>query len=156
MTDQPPDETGRHRSVRGGRHARDRDDAEIAPPDFVARRPPREPLNIGSDAADESGLDQPSEPAEPEADRARPNSAIGLAGVGTGVQQGRGNRRPVGQNIARVGLALSIAFGALAAGAGYWQVIEASPLSTAPDNPAVVAAARRATRGDMVDRTGTW
>jgi len=55
-----------------------------------------------------------------------------------------------------VGLALAVAFGALAAGAGYWQVIEAAPLSAAPDNPAVIAAARRAIRGEIVDRAGTW
>ncbi|HEY7589684.1 MAG TPA: penicillin-binding transpeptidase domain-containing protein [Candidatus Limnocylindrales bacterium] len=65
-------------------------------------------------------------------------------------------RRPVGANIARVGLVLAIAFGGLAAGAGYWQVARATPLSNAPDNPAVVAAARRAVRGEIVDRDGEW
>lgn len=63
-------------------------------------------------------------------------------------------RRPVGGNIARVGLALAVAFGGLAAGAGYWQVIEAQPLSSAPDNPAVVAAARQTARGRILDRSG--
>jgi peptidoglycan glycosyltransferase len=86
----------------------------------------------------------------------RPTPAGGLAGVGSSVQVGRGNRRPIGQNVARVGLAIAVAFGALAAGAGYWQVIEAAPLSSAPDNPAVVAAARRAVRGEIVDRNGAW
>ncbi|MFL5680090.1 MAG: peptidoglycan D,D-transpeptidase FtsI family protein [Chloroflexota bacterium] len=64
-------------------------------------------------------------------------------------------RRPLGPNIARVGLALSVAFGALAAGAGYWQVARSAPLSAAPDNPAVVAATRKALRGRIVDRNGT-
>jgi peptidoglycan glycosyltransferase len=65
-----------------------------------------------------------------------------------------GTRRPVGANVARVGLALTVAFAALAAGAGYWQVIEASRLSTASDNPVVVAATRNAVRGRILDREG--
>ena len=64
-------------------------------------------------------------------------------------------RRPLGPNIVRVGLALAIAFAALAAGAGYWQVARSAPLSVAPDNPAVVAAARKALRGRILDRSGT-
>ena len=47
----------------------------------------------------------------------------------------RSGRRPVGANVARVGLVLAIAFGALAGGAGYWQVVRSAPLSSAPDNP---------------------
>jgi peptidoglycan glycosyltransferase len=66
-----------------------------------------------------------------------------------------GARRPVGANVARVGLALAVAFGVLAAGAGWWQVVESSRLSAAPDNPLVVAAARNALRGTIVDRSGT-
>ena len=46
-------------------------------------------------------------------------------------------RRSVARSIAHVGLALTLAFGVLAAGAGYWQVIRSEELSTAPDNPAV-------------------
>jgi len=65
------------------------------------------------------------------------------------------SRHPVGPNIARVGIALSVAFGALAAGAGYWQVVRSAPLSAAPDNPAVIAAQRQAPRGRIVDRDGT-
>ena len=66
-----------------------------------------------------------------------------------------GSRRPLGPNIARVGLALAVAFGALAAGAGYWQVARSSELSAARDNPAVVAAQRHALRGRILDRNGT-
>lgn len=73
------------------------------------------------------------------------------AGAGPGPMRAR---RPVGPNIARVGLALSIAFGVLAAGAGYWQVVRSAQLSAASDNPAVIAATRRALRGRIVDRNG--
>ena len=61
----------------------------------------------------------------------------------------------VGRSIARVGLILTVAFGVLAGGAGYWQVVRSEELSTAPDNPAVVAAARQVLRGQIVDRDGT-
>jgi peptidoglycan glycosyltransferase len=71
------------------------------------------------------------------------------------IGHGGRSRHPVGPNIARVGIALSVAFGALAAGAGYWQVVRSAPLSAAPDNPAVVAAKRQAPRGRIVDRDGT-
>jgi len=47
-------------------------------------------------------------------------------------------------------------FAILAVGAGYWQVVEAQRLSTAPDNPAVIAIARRALRGPIVDRNDRW
>ncbi len=64
------------------------------------------------------------------------------------------SHRPVGPNVVRVALALVVAFAALAAGAGYWQVFQAAPLSSAPDNPAVVAAARNVVRGRILDRGG--
>ncbi len=63
-------------------------------------------------------------------------------------------RRPVGRNVARIGVVLAVAFAVLAAGAGYWQVFRAPDLSSAPDNPIVVAAARDALRGNIVDRSG--
>jgi penicillin-binding protein A len=77
--------------------------------------------------------------------------ALGRGPIG---RAGR-SRHPVGPNIARVGIALSVAFGALAAGAGYWQVVRSAPLAAAPDNPAVIAAQRQALRGRIVDRDGT-
>lgn len=64
--------------------------------------------------------------------------------------------RPVGVNIVRAGLALVLAFAVLAAGAGWWQVVDAQWLSTRPDNPSVIAAARRTLRGPIVDRNGVW
>jgi peptidoglycan glycosyltransferase len=56
--------------------------------------------------------------------------------------------------LSRVGLALAVAFAGLAAGAGYWQVFRASDLSRAPDDAAVIAAARHAVRGIITDRDG--
>ncbi|HEU0236325.1 MAG TPA: penicillin-binding transpeptidase domain-containing protein [Candidatus Limnocylindrales bacterium] len=63
-------------------------------------------------------------------------------------------RRPVGANITAVGVGLALAFGVLAGGAGWWQVVEAGRLTTAPDNPLVIATARTALRGQVVDRAG--
>jgi peptidoglycan glycosyltransferase len=64
------------------------------------------------------------------------------------------NRRPVSRSIAHVGLTLTVAFGVLAAGAGYWQVFRSPDLTSAADNPAVIAAARNVVRGKILDRDG--
>jgi peptidoglycan glycosyltransferase len=64
--------------------------------------------------------------------------------------------RPIGPSVYRTGLALACAFAILALGAGWWQVVDARRLSTAPDNPAVIALARRTLRGPIVDRQGQW
>ena len=64
------------------------------------------------------------------------------------------DRRPVSRSIGHVGLALVIAFGVLAGGAGYWQVFRSPDLSSAADNPVVIAAARDVVRGQIVDRDG--
>ncbi len=66
-----------------------------------------------------------------------------------------GAHRPVGGNVARVGVVLALAFAVLAAFAGYWQVVRAPDLSTAPDNPLVIAAQRNVARGTITDRYGT-
>ena len=65
-------------------------------------------------------------------------------------------RRPlgIGQSLGRVGLALAIAFGAIAGGAGYWQVLRSTDLSRAPDDAGVIAAARHVVRGVITDRDG--
>jgi peptidoglycan glycosyltransferase len=63
-------------------------------------------------------------------------------------------RVSIGVALGRVGLALALAFGGLAAGAGYWQVAMSAGLSTAPDDAAVIAAARHAVRGLITDRDG--
>lgn len=64
------------------------------------------------------------------------------------------SRPGIGATLGRVGVAMSIGFGALAAGAGYWQVWRAAELSSAPDDAAVVAASRRVVRGEITDRDG--
>lgn len=61
----------------------------------------------------------------------------------------------IGVAIVRAGVALLLAFGALAGGAGYWMVVRGPELATAPDNPAVIAARRSAVRGHIRDRDGT-
>ncbi len=81
------------------------------------------------------------------------------AGVAEGGGRNRpilvGPRRPVGQNVVRVGLVLGLAFAIIAGGAAYWQVFQASSLSAAPDNPGVVSAVRNVVRGRILDRDGT-
>ncbi len=63
-------------------------------------------------------------------------------------------RRPLGRTIVHVALVLSIAFGTLAAAAGYWAVVRAPELVRSPFDPAVIAAARTVPRGLIVDRDG--
>jgi peptidoglycan glycosyltransferase len=63
--------------------------------------------------------------------------------------------KPVSRSIASVGVALTVSFAILAMGAGYWQVFQSEELTTAPDNPAVIAAARNVVRGEILDRGGT-
>ncbi|HYO42365.1 MAG TPA: penicillin-binding protein 2 [Candidatus Limnocylindrales bacterium] len=64
--------------------------------------------------------------------------------------------RSIGANVFRTGIAVACAFSILAVGAGWWQVVEAQKLATSPDNPAVIAIARRSLRGPIVDRNGQW
>ncbi len=68
----------------------------------------------------------------------------------------RRTRAPIGGNVLRTGIALVTAFAVLALGASWWQVVEAQRLSRGADNPAVIAVARRALRGPIVDRDGRW
>ena len=70
----------------------------------------------------------------------------------TGTTAGRA--KPLGRTISHVGLALTVAFAGVALGAGYWQVLRSPDLTRAPDNPAVIAAARNVVRGQIVDRDG--
>ena len=65
-----------------------------------------------------------------------------------------GRRIPIGAALGRVGLSLAVAFGALAAGAGYWQVLRSADLSSSPDDAGVIAASRHVLRGEITDRTG--
>src|SRR5204862_3301182 len=65
-----------------------------------------------------------------------------------------GRRVPIGTALGRIGLSLAVAFGALALGAGYWQVFRSADLSRAPDDAAVIAASRHVLRGVITDREG--
>ena len=53
-----------------------------------------------------------------------------------------------------IAIVLALAFGALAAGAGYWQVIRSDELASAPTDAAVLAAAQTVARGRILDRDG--
>lgn len=74
----------------------------------------------------------------------------------TGRAHGPAGSRSIGANVFRTGIAFVCAFSILAVGAGWWQVAEAQRLSMSPDNPAVIAVARRTLRGPIEDRNGQW
>jgi peptidoglycan glycosyltransferase len=63
-------------------------------------------------------------------------------------------RAAIGRTIVWVALVLSLAFGTLAAAAGYWGVVVSEELVGRPDNPALIAARQNAVRGLILDRTG--
>ena len=63
--------------------------------------------------------------------------------------------RPIAVGIVRLWLVLLAAFAILAAGAGYWQVVQAQDLVDRADDPLLVAAARQTMRGRIFDRSGT-
>ena len=65
-----------------------------------------------------------------------------------------GRRIGIGAALGRVAMVLALAFGSLALGAGYWQVVESQSLSTSGDDAAVIAAARNVLRGEIFDRDG--
>jgi penicillin-binding protein A len=67
---------------------------------------------------------------------------------------GSGGAPSIGSALLRVALALAVIYGGLAAGLSYWQVAEASRLTQDPGNPLVLAAARNAPRGRILDRRG--
>ena len=63
-------------------------------------------------------------------------------------------RRPLGRTIIHVAIVLALAFGVLAGAGGYWAVVRSTELSRSAYDPAVIAAARRVPRGDIIDREG--
>ena len=63
-------------------------------------------------------------------------------------------RRPLGRTTVHVAIVLSVAFGLLAAAAGYWGVVKAPDLADSPNDAAVIAAGRTVPRGLIRDRTG--
>jgi penicillin-binding protein A len=81
--------------------------------------------------------------------------AVEHGATAPGNDPGRPGRRPgIGPALGRMALAIAVAFGALAGGAGYWQVVRSGELSSAPDDAAVIAAGRRVVRGEITDRDG--
>jgi penicillin-binding protein A len=66
-----------------------------------------------------------------------------------------GSRRPLAGATMHVAVVLSVAFAVLAGAAGYWGVLRSQDLVRAPDDAAVIAAARTVPRGRILDRTGT-
>ena len=65
-----------------------------------------------------------------------------------------GRRVGIGTALGRVSLVFALAFGSLALGAGYWQVVESANLSQSGDDAAVIAAARNVQRGEIFDQDG--
>ncbi|MGH2467556.1 MAG: penicillin-binding transpeptidase domain-containing protein, partial [Candidatus Limnocylindrales bacterium] len=61
---------------------------------------------------------------------------------------------PLGRGILRLALALAVTYVGLGLGLSYWQVIEAPSLARDPGNPLVIAAARAAPRGEILDARG--
>ena len=121
---------------------------------------PREPRHEGADQAPGQQRQRVSDEADDAneadlADHARldPSETSGQSATPRSSARGA---QPIGNNVVRTGLALVLAFAVLAAGAGWWQVVDAQRLSTRPDNPSVIAAARRTLRGPIVDRNGNW
>ena len=66
-----------------------------------------------------------------------------------------GGAPPLGRGILRLALAIAVAYVGLGLGLSYWQVIEAASLARDPGNPLVMAAARAAPRGRILDARGT-
>jgi peptidoglycan glycosyltransferase len=86
----------------------------------------------------------------------QPDGVAPQGGTARGNRQGGAGKRPgIGVALGKVALALTVAFGGLAAGAGYWQVVRSSDLSSSPDDAAVIAASRHIVRGEISDREGT-
>ncbi len=62
--------------------------------------------------------------------------------------------RPLAERVVSLAVVLVLAFGGLAAGATYWQVVRADELASSPTDAAVLAAARTVVRGRILDRDG--
>lgn len=86
-------------------------------------------------------------------------SKLGVGRRGRASEGAVADARPAGPprvagSLLRLSLALAVGYGALAAGLAYWQVAEAQRLTTDPQNPLVIAAARNAPRGSIFDVNG--
>ena len=60
----------------------------------------------------------------------------------------------IGTALLRVGLVIALVYGGLILGMGWWQVVQAGPLTADPANPLSLAAARSAPRGRILDSRG--
>jgi peptidoglycan glycosyltransferase len=69
-------------------------------------------------------------------------------------QAGRAAPPRIAGSLVRLSLALALAYGALAAGLFYWQVVQAQRLTSDPLNPLIIEAAREAPRGRIFDVNG--
>jgi penicillin-binding protein A len=93
-------------------------------------------------------------PPRPEERPPTPRTPTHAHPISGGSPAWAGRRVGIGAALGRVALVLAVAFGGLALGAGYWQVIESARLSSAGDDAAVIAAARNVRRGEIFDRDG--
>jgi peptidoglycan glycosyltransferase len=66
----------------------------------------------------------------------------------------RGGAPSIGRALLHLALALAVGYVGLGAGLTYWQVVQAQSLTDDPGNPLVLAAARNAPRGRIVDARG--
>jgi len=78
----------------------------------------------------------------------------GVPGPVAGRGQGGRADRGLGRSVGRTMLVAVIAVAILAAGATWWQVVDANRLTGSPDDAANVAAARTIVRGRIYDRDG--
>lgn len=65
-----------------------------------------------------------------------------------------GGAPPLGRGVLHLALAVAVCYVGLGLGLSYWQVVQAGALSRDPNNPMVVAAARAAPRGRILDSRG--
>jgi peptidoglycan glycosyltransferase len=76
------------------------------------------------------------------------SAGSGRHGSGTGGAPG------IATALLRVGLALTLVYSGLVVGMGWWQVVQAGPLTNDPANPLTLAAERNAPRGRILDSQG--
>jgi peptidoglycan glycosyltransferase len=62
--------------------------------------------------------------------------------------------RPLAGRVIGLAIVVALAFGGLAAGAGYWQVLQADELASSPTDAKVLAAATTVARGRILDGDG--
>jgi penicillin-binding protein A len=114
---------------------------------------PFDPLPLDDAVAEPAGAGAPGEAADPPGKPAASAEPVARRPAAPPSLQ---SRKSIAGNVLRTGTAITLMFAILAVGAGYWQVVEAQRLSTAADNPAVIAIARRALRGPITDRNDRW